>query len=125
MRTVTLQVSGVKKQVRYEKVNGQLWLHVDGETFCFETVRRKGRGSGRGSKSEPGKIRAQMPGKILKLMVEQGAKVDVGQPLVAMEAMKMEYVLKADLAGVVEAIGCSIGDQVSLGQLLVQLAGKE
>ena len=52
------------------------------------------------------KILAPMSGKIVKLLVAVGDKVDIGQPLVVMEAMKMEHTLKAAVAGNVEFIRC-------------------
>ncbi len=50
------------------------------------------------------KIVAPMSGKIVKLMVSAGDKVEIGQPLVVMEAMKMEHTLKAAVAGTVETV---------------------
>jgi len=50
------------------------------------------------------KILAPMSGKIVKLTVAVGDKVEIGQPLVVMEAMKMEHTLKASVAGTVESI---------------------
>jgi hypothetical protein len=45
-----------------------------------------------------------MSGKIVKLLVSVGDKVVIGQPLLVMEAMKMEHTLKAALAGTVESV---------------------
>ena len=45
-----------------------------------------------------------------------------GQPLLVLEAMKMEHVLKADRDGVIEALQCRQGEQVSQGALLVRFA---
>jgi len=107
------------KRVSAQMVKGQLWLHVDGETHVFEGHRRR---SAKGSsKTIDGTVIAPMPGKILKLGVTQGQKVKVGQLLVVMEAMKMEYSYSAELDGVVEQIGCSVGQQVAVSQLLVKV----
>jgi biotin carboxyl carrier protein len=62
-----------------------------------------------------------MPGKVTKLFVSDGQEVKKGDSLLVMEAMKMEYTLKADANGSVEKITAKTGDQVTLGQLLVQL----
>jgi 3-methylcrotonyl-CoA carboxylase alpha subunit len=66
-------------------------------------TRRKNEGSDGGDKGS-NKVVAPMAGKIVKLLVAVGDKVDIGQPLVVMEAMKMEHTLKAAVAGSVESV---------------------
>ena len=124
MKQDVIEKNGRDEPVVYENVAGKLWVHFKGETYCFEPEKRTQRKSGKGSKSEPGQIRALMPGKILKVMVKEGENVEEGAPLIAMEAMKMEYLLKADVSGCVESVGCSVGDQVTMGQNLVSVVGE-
>ena len=62
-----------------------------------------------------------MPGKVTKLFVSENQIVNKGDALLVMEAMKMEYTLKADISAKVEKIFYKISDQVSLGYLLIQL----
>ncbi|MGZ8362958.1 MAG: biotin/lipoyl-containing protein [Caulobacteraceae bacterium] len=62
-----------------------------------------------------------MPGKIVAVAVEAGAKVAKGAPLVTLEAMKMEHALAAPFDGVVAELKVKAGDQVSEGALLVRL----
>jgi geranyl-CoA carboxylase alpha subunit len=66
-------------------------------------------------------IRAPMAGRIVKLMVEPGAKVAKNQVLVILEAMKMEHELKALADGIVESVSTKAGDQVAIRQTLVTL----
>jgi 3-methylcrotonyl-CoA carboxylase alpha subunit len=66
-------------------------------------TRLKNEGTDGGDKGSD-KILAPMSGKIVKLLVAVGDKVDNGQPLIVMEAMKMEHTLKAAIAGTVETI---------------------
>jgi len=66
-------------------------------------------------------IISPMPGKILKILVEQGESVAKGQPLLILEAMKMEHTLKAPRAGVVAAILKAQGDSIDGGIILVKL----
>jgi biotin carboxyl carrier protein len=102
---------------------GTLWVHMKGQTFTVEVPKRAGRRGGRssGANANPGEISAPMPGKIIKLMVKESDKVAAQQVLLVMEAMKMEYTLKAQSDGTVSEVKCVAGDQVSLGQLLVKL----
>jgi len=62
-----------------------------------------------------------MPGKVLRILVAAGAEVQAGQPLVVLEAMKMEQIVKAHAAGKVAAILVKVGDVVAPGQTLIQM----
>lgn len=109
---------------RAEFIAGVLWIHHDGRTFSHDPrantkKKRKGAGAGDGS----GDLEAPMPGKITKILKEAGQDIRRGEAVVVMEAMKMEYTLKAGADGKVEEIGCRVGDQVALGQTLVRLKG--
>lgn len=100
-----------------------LWFSVDGEAWKVEDERSRSRRSGQ-SKShavDPTLILAPMPGKIIKVMRESGSLVAAGDVIVVMEAMKMEYTLKAQVVGVVQEVTCTVGEQVVLGAVLVRL----
>jgi 3-methylcrotonyl-CoA carboxylase alpha subunit len=71
---------------------------------------------------EGGSLTAPMPGKVIALMVEAGAKVKKGQALLVMEAMKMEHTIAAPADGVVERLPFKVGDQVADGAALVGFA---
>jgi 3-methylcrotonyl-CoA carboxylase alpha subunit len=78
-------------------------------------VRRRAGGGG-------GELAAPMPGRIVKIAVRPGEQVTHNQPLVVLEAMKMEHVVEAPHAGVVDQVHVNEGDQVSGGALLLTLA---
>ncbi|MES2965670.1 MAG: biotin/lipoyl-containing protein [Bdellovibrionota bacterium] len=123
MKSFTFEIDGKTHTGRAVLSNGTVWAHVDGQTFVYESpekrsIRRAGKSMGNTS---PDEIRAPMPGKIVKINVMMNSKVEAHDVIVVMEAMKMEYTLKAQAPGRVSRIGCVIGDQVSLGQLLVKL----
>ena len=65
---------------------------------------------------------APMHGIVVALLVEASQRVSKGQPLLVLEAMKMEHVLKADRDGVIESLQCKQGEQVSQGAILVRFA---
>ncbi len=71
--------------------------------------------------NNPLEVGANIPGVIGKVLVEAGAKVEEGQVLILVEAMKMETEIRAAVAGVVEAIYCKVGNAVENGELLLKL----
>lgn len=68
------------------------------------------------------RLTAPMPGKIVAVHVEVGANVKKGQPLVILEAMKMEHTISAPKDGVIGAIRAKAGEQVKEGLELVSYA---
>jgi len=76
------------------------------------------------SESEGGRLTAPMPGKIVQLMVEAGASVEKGAPLLIMEAMKMEHTISAPAKGKVEALNYAVGDQVAEGAQLLSFVAE-
>jgi biotin carboxyl carrier protein len=66
-------------------------------------------------------IHAPMPGKITRVAIKKGETVSTGQTLLVMEAMKMEYTLEADIAGVISELNAETGAQVNLGATLVKI----
>ena len=70
-----------------------------------------------------GLIRAPMHGKVLALLVEQGASVARGQRLAIIEAMKMEHTLTASIDGTVAEIAASVGAQIAEGAKVMVITG--
>lgn len=67
------------------------------------------------------RVRAQMPGKIVRVMVKPGDLVTKDQPLIVMEAMKMENEIRASQAGKVESLGVTEGQAVETGADLLKI----
>jgi 3-methylcrotonyl-CoA carboxylase alpha subunit len=63
-----------------------------------------------------------MPGKIVRVSAETGIAVKRGQPLVVLEAMKMEHTLTAPTDAEVASVDVAIGDQVQEGAVLLRFA---
>lgn len=74
------------------------------------------------SPATPGLVTTPMPGTVLEVLVEAGERVERGDTLVKLEAMKMVNAIKAPHDGVVEEVLVSAGQQVGYGAGLVQLA---
>lgn len=69
-----------------------------------------------------GAVVAIMPGKVTRVLVEEGQEVEEGQPVCVLEAMKMENELRADRDGVVAKVHVAPGSDVEKGQVLVVIA---
>ena len=70
-------------------------------------------------------IHSPMPGRIVAVLVKTGDRVAKGQPVVILEAMKMEHTLTAPFQGTVAAISATEGNQVSEGVVLAQIDFEE
>ncbi|MFG0335065.1 MAG: biotin/lipoyl-containing protein [Maioricimonas sp. JB049] len=66
-------------------------------------------------------IQAQMPGRVLKIYVQPGDHVTDGQPILILEAMKMEVPVNAPAAGTIATVDVALGDQVTNSQLLATI----
>ena len=79
----------------------------------------------RGAASASGRLTAPMPGRIARIAVEAGQQVRSNQPLLVLEAMKMEHALTAPFDGVVTELAVSAGSQVQVEAVLavVEVAG--
>jgi pyruvate carboxylase len=73
----------------------------------------------------PAHVAAPMPGLVVSVPVKAGQSVTKGDPLVALEAMKMETVIRAEKDGEVRSVAVSVGTQVEAHDLLVELAGDD
>ena len=104
-----------------QSIDGAIWAHVDSQTFVIEPQRKSRRGRATASGASPGNVLSPMPGKIVRVHAVEGSRVEAGGILIALEAMKMEYALKAQASGVVRSIKCKLGEQVELGQSLVEI----
>jgi biotin carboxyl carrier protein len=65
-------------------------------------------------------LAAAMPGRVLKVLVAPGDAVTLGQPLVVLEAMKMENEVKSPRDGTVASVDCAPGRAVSQGDVLIR-----
>jgi len=114
-------VDGRRRRYAHGWDGERLWLTVDGRDFDFLSLRRQGRAAQGTGGAADGVLRAPMNGRVVRLDVAEGDVVAVGQPLVTLEAMKMEHLLVAAMAGRVAMVAVAVGDQAAPGQILIEV----
>jgi biotin carboxyl carrier protein len=126
VRLVTIGREVHRVVARRGATRGSYTLWVDGYRFEGEALDERTRAirdiTAESSKSSgPSPVNAPMPGLVVRINVAVGDKVQAGQGVVVMEAMKMENELRASAAGVVKAVHAEVGKAVEKGMVLVEL----
>lgn len=116
---MSLTIDGIRRRVCLADRADTWWVQMDAVTICLETLpllpephRRADAG---------GTLRAPLPAKVVAVVVTAGQAVTEGQPLMKLEAMKMEYTVRAPAAGVVSAVYYAVGDTVEADALLLSV----
>jgi biotin carboxyl carrier protein len=121
---LSLLLQGKSYEVKQETVGTESNVVVGQERFSA-SVRdpRSFRSRRRSGASEQGvmKIKAPMPGKVVRILAPAGSQVEIGQSVVVIEAMKMQNELKAPKTGVVKKISVAEGAAVEAGQALAEV----
>ncbi len=115
---VDLEIGGSRRVYRVHQVGADVYVDAsDGSSALSEIPR-----FGDPTKLAPaGSLLAPMPGLVLRVLAEPGAVVTAGQPLLVLEAMKMEQTVSAPADGVLAELRAKAGEQVSTGQVLAVL----
>jgi 3-methylcrotonyl-CoA carboxylase alpha subunit len=115
---VTEQEGG--EEVSLHEANGGVYAFAGGRQAFVQLVdpfEKAEAGAGEGDAA----IRAPMNGRLVKVAVEDGERVEAGQRLAVVEAMKMEHALVAPHAGVVRDLDANVGDQVEMGERIMRV----
>jgi propionyl-CoA carboxylase alpha chain len=115
---VDLETGGVRRVYRVHQAGDGTYVDAsDGSSALSETPR-----FGDPEKlAAAGSLLAPMPGLVLRVLAEPGQAVTAGQPILVLEAMKMEQTVSAPADGVLAELHAKAGDQVSTGQVLAVL----
>ncbi|MBK8971135.1 MAG: sodium-extruding oxaloacetate decarboxylase subunit alpha [Hahellaceae bacterium] len=121
--TYDIHVTGVSPAGADDR---RFYLTVDGEPeeITMESKGEFSRQSGGGKRpraSKPGDVVTAMPGNIVDVLVKAGQVVKAGDPLLIIEAMKMETEIKAPIGGAVQAIHVAKGDRVTPTEALIEI----
>ena len=94
-------------------------------TWVFLRERRQRTSVRRGRGAGANVIRAPMPGTMIEVLVEVGDEVEAGQTLAVMEAMKMEHLLTAPIAGIVKSVHTTAGASVDEDAMIIEIGAAE
>ncbi|HEX6058595.1 MAG TPA: biotin/lipoyl-containing protein [Gemmatimonadaceae bacterium] len=126
VRLVTMGESSHRVVVRRGDGRGRYALWVDGWRFDVEALDERTQAirdmtGVEAGPAGPAPLVAPMPGLVVRVNVAPGDPVHAGQPLVVMEAMKMENELRASASGTVKAVRAVPGQAVEKGAVLVEI----
>lgn len=113
--------SGRSQIVRVAHTQARSFLHMDGSTLEYTTAAAGDPSARVGARDD---LSAPMPGAITQVLIREGDAVVRGQPLVIVEAMKMEHVIRAPRGGRIRVVRARPGAQVDAGAVLVEIAGE-
>ncbi len=114
-----LSEEGGEQRVGYLELEDEVIIFNEGAAHQVRWARARTAGSGGGVSD--GALRAPMPGKIVATPAKAGDTVTKGQPIIVLEAMKMEHALTAPFDGVVGEIAFAVGDQVTADAVLARV----
>jgi len=113
-------MGGRRETFLYALDGDGIWLCRDGDACKVARVRDSAEQGVRNIASG-GEVTSPMPGTVLAVHVPKGTVVNRGEPIVTVEAMKMEHVVAAPLDGTVSRVCVSEGQAVNLGQVLAEI----
>ena len=117
---MVLIVDGQRHRVAVARNGQERLVGVAGEVYTFAT--ESGASATNVATVAPPEVTAPMPGKVLQVLVRAGDRVEPGDGLLLLEAMKMESRLTAEAAGTVAEVRVTAGDMVVGGQVLVVMS---
>jgi 3-methylcrotonyl-CoA carboxylase alpha subunit len=113
------EIAGRRVNARTAVQTGELTLLFDGRRYRFGLDEQWSDAHGAANAGE--RLTAPMPGRVLAVLVEPGARVRRGEPLLVLEAMKMEHTIAAPADGVVREVHFKAGQQVEEGARLMSM----
>lgn len=120
---VAIELDGEVSAVRVARDGDRAFVWCAGLVFEVRraTARKARTRPGGASEAHSGLV-APMPGRIRRTFVEAGDKVEKGQVVLVIEAMKMEHAVVTPMAGTVTRVQVQVGEQVQRGDLLAEVS---
>jgi geranyl-CoA carboxylase alpha subunit len=118
--TIRYRIDGLTESARFCRDGDCLYFLHHGSSNCIRDLTLAAPASAAIGGSD-GKVRAAMNGRVVAVLVKQGERVVAGQPVMTLEAMKMEHVHVAPASGMISAIDVAEGEQVTTGKIVVEI----
>jgi geranyl-CoA carboxylase alpha subunit len=118
---IRFRTDGMMESARFLRDGDRLYVLHRGTTIAVRDLTLAAPVSAAAAGGD-GKVRAAMNGRVVALLVKPGEQVAAGQPVMTLEAMKMEHVHTAGVAGTVSSIDVAEGEQVTTGRIVVEIA---
>jgi geranyl-CoA carboxylase alpha subunit len=118
---IRFRTDGMMESARYLRDGDRLYVLHRGVTIPVRDLTLTAPVSAAAAGGD-GKVRAAMNGRVVAVLVKPGELVVLGQPVMTLEAMKMEHVHTAGVAGTVSSIDVAEGEQVTTGRIVVEIA---
>jgi geranyl-CoA carboxylase alpha subunit len=118
---IRFRTDGTMESARFLRDGDRLYVLHRGATIAVRDLTLSAPASAAAAGGD-GKVRAAMNGRVVAVLVKAGEQVAVGQPVMTLEAMKMEHVHTAGVAGTVSSIDVVEGEQVTTGRIVVEIA---
>jgi propionyl-CoA carboxylase alpha chain len=119
---VVLEVAGVRYRFDVARADGVVWVD---SPLGHVTLAALPRLPEPAAVAEPGSLVAPMPGNVVRIEAAVGQEITAGQPVLVLEAMKMEHQIVAPAAGRLSQIRVAPGDQVQAGDVLATVAAED
>jgi len=118
--TMRFRSNGLMDSARFFRDRARLYILHRGITLSVRNLALAAPAATAPTDSD-GKVRAAMNGRIVAVLVKSGECVAAGQPVMTLEAMKMEHVHTAPISGMISAIDVAEGEQVTTGRIVVEI----
>ncbi len=118
--SLTCAVDGISERVFFTRAGDAVTIHrADREVVAEDLTYAPPKA---GENAADGLVVASIGGRVAAVLAEAGEHVAAGRPLVTIEAMKMEHVHRAPVAGLLEEMTVRVGDQIAVGRRLARIA---
>ncbi len=117
---IRFRTDGLMESARFLRDGDRLYILHHGATIAVRDLTLAAPESATAAGGD-GKVRAAMNGRVVAVLVKPGEQVAIGQPVMTLEAMKMEHVHTAGVAGTISSIDVSEGEQVTTGKIVVEI----
>jgi geranyl-CoA carboxylase alpha subunit len=118
--SIRFRVDGLSETADFFRDSDRLFFLHRGAVHSVRDMTRVAAGTTAPNGSD-GKVRAAMNGRVVAVLVKPGDRVEAGQPIMTLEAMKMEHVHTAPLSGIIAAVDVVEAEQVTTGKIVATI----